>query len=131
MKNKCFLLISILISVLFFSCSLMPKFNTCIYIYNCEHGAIEVQLVSEQKKGNEFLLTAYPEYGYHLDINNLFIFSDINNEEYNSNIDDYYIDYYIDYDNKRLAPSETGKKNQFTFRAPKNANVTISAYFSK
>ena len=134
MKKKSFLFISLLIaSVLFTGCSNMLKYTSFVYICDSEHGYIEVELVLEHKQGSEFLLTAHPEDGYCLEKKNLFIYTDLLTDLYNGS-KEFTIPYFPGNDYAgyfRLSPSKTKKENQYTFRAEKNSNVTISAIFTK
>lgn len=120
MKKKSFLILSMLMSILFVSCGFIPRYNTYVYIYDCEHGSLEVQCLSENKKGSDFLVTAYPEDGYKLDVNHLFIYNNPKETD----------EYYIEPEKERIT-SEKKNENQFQFYAKKSLNITVYAYFTK
>ena len=121
MNNKSFLTFSIVLSILFVSCGFIPRYNTYIYIYDCEHGSLEVQFLSENNRGADFLITAYPENGYCLDINSLYIYNHPKGTD----------EYYIEPEKERIISEETNKENQFQFHTKKSPNITIYAFFTK
>lgn len=133
MNNKRFLVISVFLSFLFLSCSFMYDKNTYVCILECQHGSVEVQCISENRKGLDFLLIAHPEEGYSLDINNLCIFTYSSPYELNKDyyIEEYFYAEYYDHYKTHIKPDETEKENQFTFSAEKNAHITVSALFTK
>ncbi len=116
MKNKKFFIISILLAglatVILSSCSLMQSFNTEIYIYDCEHGRIEISLISENTDEIDFLVTAYPDEGYCLLADSLYIYD--NPKE------------------KKILPTSISEQNNsYKFSAKHQSNITISALFTK
>lgn len=115
MKNKKFFITIILLSglatIIFSGCSFIPSFNSKICIYDCEHGKLEVTLISEYVNENNFLVIGYPDSGYCLLASNLYI--------YDNN------------DNNKILPSTLTKKNSFQFSAKRDAKITVSAFFTK
>lgn len=116
MKNKKFILIAILLSglaaVFLSSCSLMSEYNTNICIYNCEHGKIDVKLISETSGNNSFLLVGYPDSGYRLLAKDIYVY----NHNDNMNI---------------LVTTLFNQENVFNFTAGLDAKITVSAFFTK
>lgn len=116
MKNKKFLItVTLLISVtllIFTSCSFLPNMTSYICIYDCEHGKIEVQCISETIETNEFLVTGYPDAGYCLLEKNVYIY---------------------DYENRAQihATPLTDQKNVFKFSADFYRKITVTAFFTK
>ncbi len=125
MKRSRFLIIfSVFIFQLFISCSLMYNKNTYVCIYECEHGIIEVECISEDREETEFLLFAYPENGYHINREDILVF--VNKDK---DSEDYIEDFIFNDTQLELYPA--GKENQYRFKAKKNTHITISAFFTK
>ncbi len=116
MKNKKFFIISILLAglatVILSSCSFMQSYNTEIYIYDCEHGRIEVSLISENTDEIDFLVTAYPDEGYCLLADFLHIYDNSKEKEI-------------------LLTSISKQNNSYKFSANHQSKITVTALFTK
>lgn len=122
MKNKNFFIISVLLAILFSSCSLIPRVNTEIHIYDCEHGRLEVKRISEIQKDIEFMIIGHPDEGYCLLAENLYIYA---HEESESILFGNEINEYIN------PITNLDYENTFNFTLKAGTRVTISAFFTK
>jgi len=124
MKIKIVILL-VLVSVIFSGCGLLSTKNTYIQILNCEHGSIDVQLTAEHGNGSDYLLIAYPENGYCLKYENLFIYND-----HPSDLADYYAAYSMT-DYGRIIPIGTHNENVYMLQVDKESRIIINALFTK
>lgn len=124
MKKLKILITSVLLSVfilaLFASCNFMTSLNTYIYIYDCEHGRIEVEYVESDGNRKKYKIIPYADEGYYLDEKNLYVIdnSDSDSSNYFYYDDDSYINFWA-------------YNDDYAFYADKNAKITISAIFTK
>ena len=106
-------IITVILSVFILSCNFIPECNSYIYIYDCEHGRIEVELKEEKfDKDRIYYICAYPEAGYELKQENIFV---VKNSQGNYN----------------ATRSVYKSENKYYIYVSRNEKITISAIFTK
>ena len=124
MKKLKILITSVLLSVfilaLFASCNFMTSLNTYIYIYDCEHGRIEVEYIESDGNRKKYKIIPYADELYYLHQKNLYVIE--NSDSDSSNYFYYNNDSYINF---------WTYNDDYAFYADKNAKITISAIFTK
>lgn len=123
MKNIKIVFILIFTAVMFSACSFMGTSNTYVQIYDCIHGSVDVQVKEEKIQETDFIIYIYPDEGYELDVEKLYIM-DHNKSGYSKSR-------YYDDDEARVFPVSTENKNIYYFTASNNARITITAFFTK
>ena len=119
MKNLKIIFLSILLIFVFSACSLMPSSNTYIQIYDCMHGSLEVEIKEKSYDDTEFYIYVYPEEGYELDADNIFV------------IDHEKAAHFWSEDEARINCFKTNNKNIYTFSVSTNSKISITAFFTK
>lgn len=108
-------IITVILSVFILSCNFIPNYNSYIYIYDCEHGRIEVELKEEEfDKDRIYYICAYPEAGYELKQENIFV---VINSESKSKY--------------QTSKSVYKSENTYYIYVYRNEKITISAIFTK
>ena len=115
MKKNIYILLSIIsLSFLLIACkNILPTHD--IWVMECENGRIEIQ-IEEENSSIVLLLTAFPDEGYILEKNNIYIYN-----KYFSDIESYRNKYEI----------IELEQNQFHLEIDSFNNLMVSAIFTK
>lgn len=126
MKKIYILFLCLMATFIITSCENFITEKSEIYVYDSEHGSIEVKHISSTSLSSRYEIVPYPDEGYCLEKDNIKIF--IHSEDFSesnrySSNHDYGYSIILEYD------SEVGERFIFDLYHP--INISISAFFTK
>ena len=125
MKKIYILFLCLMATFVFTSCENFITEKSEIYVYDSEHGYIEVKCISSSPVSSKYEIISYPEEGYCLKEKNIKIV--VHSEHYSEN--NHYT--YSDGGTFLQLDFDTDFEDSFIFSLYHPINVSIAVYFTK